>query len=180
MVAKGGGKNESGRRSWEPWRQGQRKGQKVQTKYKPTKTPEALESPGQEVCPNDEELNYSNAFCKATGHSDLQADFPAENDIKFKCLPKYSCNFSTASEAEYVEHFQSVHQDNDPTTNAPDNDNKVQNPAPGIESQEEHEMEICNTMDTTRLSLKKFLRKWKIPKAQEHDQNKTPDSTVAT
>ena len=63
----------------------------------------------EEVYSDNEGPNYSNAFCKATGHSDLQVDFPAEKDYKFKCLPKYSCDFSTTSDEVYMEHFQTVH-----------------------------------------------------------------------
>ena len=53
--------------------------------------------------------NYSNEECKATGHPDLQVDFPDEDAVTFKCLPSFNCNFSTSKDGEMIEHYQSVH-----------------------------------------------------------------------
>ena len=53
---------------------------------------------------DNEGPNYFNIY---TDHSDLQVDFPAKNNSKFKC--SYGCDFSTYSIEEYMEHFQSEH-----------------------------------------------------------------------
>ena len=37
-----------------------------------------------------------------------------EEEVKFKCLPKYGCDFSTTSDEAYMEHFQTVHQEQCP------------------------------------------------------------------
>ena len=68
---------------------------------------------------NNEGLNDFNIFCKNTDHSDLQADFPAKNNFKFKC--SYGCDFSTFSIEEYMEHFQleHLHENMDPKTMFP-------------------------------------------------------------